>query len=529
MAFIDELDRVHDEIGIAHVVLNETETDLPRFAARWAKARAIPRSMLAHSLNLNRYYTATTGIEAERLFVFGPRGIESFVDAGISRAQCTVTGSPAWDALPALVVDYPTRREQMRSQFQAAPGDVVAMFATTWFGKLAAGSEPDIFERSATAFLTACRTLQLAGLPIVPLVKGRPANEHEQRRIAEIANATGTERCVFFTGDINTALCAADVLVGCNTGAFVEAAILRVPSIDLVTRTAWLLGPAYGVDDGIATVSIADPVAIAERMRTIVERPEVRDDLLRRAQQRLPELTLPPDGRAAERVARELVAHLGSPLSAWEMFGRTGRGGDVADDVANAMAAQCGTPSGSMLLIGTAADRLRTRSFEARFAPLSVRAARGRDDLSALAQAGQRFETIVLAHALEEAENPLLLLRDVRSIAAPGARIVLAVANARNLWFIDDFARGTWVYGRGGSADIARKRFFTKALLLDVVRDAAFELVALVALTDPRGAGIASPPAGATFDITTPRLVHRALSGDDLAELRASTFVAVVQ
>ena len=44
------------------------------------------------------------------------------------------------------------------------------------------------------------------------------------------------------------------------------------------------------------------------------------------------------------------------------------------------------------------------------------------------------FDRVLLAHALEDAENPARLLREIWRVSAPEARLLIIVANRRGLW-----------------------------------------------------------------------------------------------
>lgn len=61
------------------------------------------------------------------------------------------------------------------------------------------------------------------------------------------------------------------------------------------------------------------------------------------------------------------------------------------------------------------------------------------------------FDRIIVCHALEEAESPQRLLREIWRVAAPEARLLVVVANRRSLWALREstpFGQGR-PYSRG--------------------------------------------------------------------------------
>ena len=87
-------------------------------------------------------------------------------------------------------------------------------------------------------------------------------------------------------------------------------------------------------------------------------------------------------------------------------------------------------------------------------------------DEAALPYANALFDRIVMIHALEEADNPLGLLREVWRVLAPSGRVIVVVANRRGFW---SDAEST-PFGHG--------RPFTRFQLETLVREAELEPVA---------------------------------------------------
>ncbi|MDJ0921105.1 MAG: methyltransferase domain-containing protein [Henriciella sp.] len=76
------------------------------------------------------------------------------------------------------------------------------------------------------------------------------------------------------------------------------------------------------------------------------------------------------------------------------------------------------------------------------------------------------FDRIVLLHALEEADSPRRMMRDVWRVLAPEGRVVVVAANRRNFWSIND----SQAFGHG--------RPWTRRQLIRFLGDGLFDITA---------------------------------------------------
>lgn len=76
------------------------------------------------------------------------------------------------------------------------------------------------------------------------------------------------------------------------------------------------------------------------------------------------------------------------------------------------------------------------------------------------------FDRIILLHALEEADNPRQLMREAWRVLAPEGRIIVAVANRKSLWSIND--REPFGHGRS----------WTRRQLIPFMTDCLFQVTA---------------------------------------------------
>ena len=73
---------------------------------------------------------------------------------------------------------------------------------------------------------------------------------------------------------------------------------------------------------------------------------------------------------------------------------------------------------------------------------------------------------MLVIHALEEADDPLVLLREVWRVLSPSGRVIVAVANRRGVW------------SNAESTPFGHGRPFTRGQLERLVRDAELEPIA---------------------------------------------------
>lgn len=309
MRLIDALDEVHDRGGVAAVVLNETETKIGRVPARWARSRGVPVFMVTHGANLNRYYTCTAGVEADRAFVYGERGMDALLDQGLTREKVTVTGNPGWDGYAERRSAKAAVREQIVAAANFPPALPIVVFVTTWSAKLSAFGDPTLQERLVRAVFTACARLEAAGIQLNLLVKARPLDRMGKAELAAVAASVGLSGFGFTSGEMAAPLAAADLVVGYDTGAFVEAMLLDVPCINLWDASSWIFGPPFAATDAIPLVLMDDPERLAGVMREVLFDRATRERLAANAALRVNALSLPGHGAAA-RVAGQIAGAL---------------------------------------------------------------------------------------------------------------------------------------------------------------------------------------------------------------------------
>jgi SAM-dependent methyltransferase len=91
------------------------------------------------------------------------------------------------------------------------------------------------------------------------------------------------------------------------------------------------------------------------------------------------------------------------------------------------------------------------------------------------------FDTILCYDVLEHLVDPWSVLRRMRTLAAPGARLQVSVPNARHIsLFWDLIFKGTFGYTRtGGHRDDTHLRWFTRRDIVDAIGQAGWNVIAV--------------------------------------------------
>lgn len=95
-----------------------------------------------------------------------------------------------------------------------------------------------------------------------------------------------------------------------------------------------------------------------------------------------------------------------------------------------------------------------------------------------LADATGPFDTILVYDVLEHLVDPAAVLRAIREVARPGARLHVSVPNARHFSLVRDLVlRGTFGYADWGHRDSTHLRWFTHADIEALLRSTGWRPV----------------------------------------------------
>jgi 2-polyprenyl-3-methyl-5-hydroxy-6-metoxy-1,4-benzoquinol methylase len=161
-----------------------------------------------------------------------------------------------------------------------------------------------------------------------------------------------------------------------------------------------------------------------------------------------------PEGGYYANVREDIVAALPRPIGAVLDVG-CGSGG-VGPGLRRAGA----THLTGIEVVAEQAELARERYDEVVAAPVE----------QALGQVDGPFDTILCLDVLEHLVDPEQVLRDLRGVAAPGARLQVSLPNARHVSLMKDLVlRGTFGYTDWGHRDRTHLRWFTRRDIVEAM------------------------------------------------------------
>ncbi|MEW6582796.1 MAG: class I SAM-dependent methyltransferase [Actinomycetota bacterium] len=87
------------------------------------------------------------------------------------------------------------------------------------------------------------------------------------------------------------------------------------------------------------------------------------------------------------------------------------------------------------------------------------------------------FDTVLCYDVLEHLVDPWRVLRHLRALAAPDARLHVSIPNARHHSLVRDLAvRGTFGYAEWGHRDVTHLRWFTRRDLVALLEDTGWRV-----------------------------------------------------
>lgn len=113
------------------------------------------------------------------------------------------------------------------------------------------------------------------------------------------------------------------------------------------------------------------------------------------------------------------------------------------------------------------------------------------DSLASLARGGESFDAFLFADVLEHLEDPFQALSLARSLAMPGAVLVVSVPNAGHLSLVRDLLFGRFDPVPAGLADVGHLRWFTRASLEEMISETGWKTTAIESCS-----GAPAPEAG---------------------------------
>jgi len=303
ITLLQGLELARQKYNLCLMIGSEDVMPVAKVAMHWARAQGIPSLHLSHALALNDPHTVHAQLVADIHAVYGQRGLEGYLDYGVSADRMRVTGNPAWDKFVRLARERSVHEAELRSRYDLRAGEPIVVFGTTWSGHLTAHGDERIFGQTVGQFIDACETLHDAGLCFNPVIKDRPPNfNFGERRFKELLVEHGADpgRYFYLVEDGPLWAASADVLVAVDSNYCVEALLCGTPAINLQHPANTLFGPCYDAESGVLDVEASE---LDEAIRRLLQDESFRVQQQAQAASRMPYFNLGVDGQATVRVA----------------------------------------------------------------------------------------------------------------------------------------------------------------------------------------------------------------------------------
>jgi len=548
-ALLDCLEQAANRFDIALLVTSEDVTGSGKAATAWAKSRGIATLHLAHGIALADPYTVHDQLIADKLAVFGRRGMEGYLDLGYPEERFVVTGNPAWDSYAQLRNDKAGCRRQLDIKYRLKPDVSLIVFGTTWSANFSAHCNDEIYADSVTVFVASCEALRACGVRFNAVIKDRPSNRaFGERRCSQILGELGIAGDDYFycTDDTQLFAAGADLLVAVDSNYLIEGMLAGTPVINLMNETGMAMGPCFESETGILEVEAQD---LAGNMRLLLTDGAARNAVLQMAAKRVAHYNDTVDGTAATRVA-ELMASMSMGYSArnaryiWQQylnvesrpvdnayhtFGRP----ELAQMFTNlpSLILDVGCSAGSNAALvksrfpGSRAWGIEMNRDAAALASEKLdRVLRGRFEDFDLREEGiahGTLDAVLLTDVLEHMYNPWDVMVKLRPYMSAAGQLVLSIPNVRNLWLMDQLSKGNWTYDAQGLLDITHIRFFTCKEMYKFAEETGYRVVQSRFSIDGRLVAIwqqhQNAPGPVNIDLE--RMTLKNVSRDELIEL----------
>lgn len=563
LLLVEALETANERFDIELVVLSEDLTRHSRTLVDWAIRKGIPSLHLIHGAVLMNPYTVHKALNADVLAVFGQRGGQAYIDAGLPADRIHLTGNPAWDVYPAGLLG---KRDELRSGMASKYGwDAAApllVFGTTWAAFYTAASQASIYEETVRAFLQAGKALHGMGIKPVLVIKDRPPNAAFGLETTDrLASELGLKPDEYFytTEDTEALVVAADAMVAVDSNILIEAMMAGVPAINILNELGLRMGPSFDADCGVLEVPSEE---LAETLQIVLTDSSLREQLRQRMAAHVHHYNIGVDGKSGERVAQlmlEMVqdyagrkeaaaAPAGPKLPKWpwqrlhdlEWEGLLGLYHDSKRPELPAMLERpprrvldigCATGSTGMMLkewwpdVFVAGVELNKVAAEKARQRIDLVISEKLEDTDLEAQGITRgsIDTVILADVLEHMYDPWSTLLRLHPYLTDDAQVLASIPNIRHLGLMNEIAKGNFKYDYGGLLDITHIRFFTLNEMEKMFRETGYQIVKRGHTWDNSLQNLQYDPERTV--VTTDKLSIKGVSEQELTELKTVQFL----
>lgn len=548
------------QFDIVLLVTNEDVTSFGKIATTWSKAHGIPSLLLSHSIALADPYTVHNEICADKIAVYGKRGMEGYLDLGYPENKMVATGNPDWDCYTKMRCNKPQIREYLNQKYGFNPQQPLVVFGTTYSANLSAHSNEEIFSDTVIAFLAACETLKQNGIHFNPVIKDHPSNiAFGQKRLTEIFVDLGLSPDVYWycPGDGHEFAAAANVLIGVDSNYLVEGMLAKTAVINLLNASGMLLGPSFEAETGVIE---AEWHELADAIEQLLTNTELHASVVSMGESRSTYYNHGDgDGMATVRVT-ELMTQMTTTASGhsdvpFEQAQRESDGGNSVSTFSTASAAELiamyTNDPRTILHIGSTTDGMVTRITQ-RFPDSHTRVIECGSTTSSnngakldgrwppklatidLRAEGIDFGTldaVMVSDAVEDTFDIKNMISQLHPYMSNNGQIIISAGNIRNVALIDSLSKGHWIHGNKGHTKVSNDRLCTRQDIQMLGQATGYRLIQANPTLDPRLAHLwqQRQDLAGPFDIDLERLTLKTVTRQELLELCTLRFYFLFQ
>ncbi|QKJ67892.1 glycosyltransferase [Deefgea piscis] len=485
------------------ILLNEDVLCNSKILALWARSKSIPVLQLVHGTGIGRDYIFEE-YASDFFAVYGQRSAEYYLDVGIDEANIILVGNPAWDDNSNMIKNKVEFKKYFYSKHSIDISKPIVLFATTWNANLSFLDDRDFVKQIEMFFNSISSYFGARSQSFCLVIKDRLIGEDfsvKQNIINQMAKKYDVHSDIIYdVGDARSLVSISDLVVSFDSNISIEAVLLEVPAINVLTEFGCVAGGGFGANDGVLCASWHE---LASTIDQLLSNDNLRSLIVENANKKKDYFNYKDDGQAAVRLV-DLIQEKSRRYASTknEFLWRKCLDIEHIDSTvyhegarADVIAMFNSEPS-HVLDIGCAAGGngalLKSHFHGAKVWGIEVNEAAAEiakekldhvfvgkfEDIDFLAGGVSYnfFDAVILADVLEHTYNPWKIMVDLKPYLKPNAQIIISIPNVRNLWLMDSLAAGRWKYEEAGLLDITHIRFFAKKDFEQLIFETGYEI-----------------------------------------------------
>lgn len=276
ISLYEGLDKLSDELDIRALIVNQEYLIHEATLVQWAKSRNVPVIHFCHSPYIGRNLGSIRHFLSDHITLASDRCNEVLDDLCTGKGQRHTTGMVNWDTYRSL--DLPDI-EQLTATLNPPEDALIISFFTTYAVNENATSDPETYEKTLDAFLTACQhAYQNCDRTLFFIIKDRPTgNQFSYEQVMNKARKLGIEKNLAYIFDRpEKVVLFSDITVSPGSSIAVESMAMGKATIELIARQVFLGGLCFAANDGVIQ---ATPTTLPDDLLNLCKNEEKRETL----------------------------------------------------------------------------------------------------------------------------------------------------------------------------------------------------------------------------------------------------------